>query len=118
LSFSRLLSRSTKTSKTINKTGLKELKEVATKAETFRKGEDLISQLGVTEEIEVEVATTTTTTVPQLRVSRAEVVDRKSISQAEVILTMRSLVRNKSTRTMASLSLRIFTSPSMKKKMK
>jgi hypothetical protein len=91
---------------------------VATKAETFRKGEDLISQLGVTEEIEVEVATTTTTTVPQLRVSRAEVVDRKSISQAEVILTMRSLVRNKSTRTMASLSLRIFTSPSMKKKMK
>ena len=118
LNFSRLLSKSTKTSKTNNKTELKELREVATKAETFRKGEDSTNQLGVTEEIEVEAETTTTTTVPQLRVSRAEVVDLKSISQAEVILTMKSLVKNKSTRTMESRSQRISTSRRTKKKMK
>ena len=118
LNFSRLLSRSTKISKTNNKTELKELREVATKAGTFKKGEDSTNQLGVTEEIELEVATTTTTTVPQLKVFRVEVVDRKSISQAEVILTMKSLVKNKKTRTMESLSRRIFTSLRMKKKMK
>ena len=91
---------------------------VAIREETFKKEEDLTSQLVATEETEAEGLTTTITTVLQLKATQEEVADRKSISAAKVTLTMKSQAKSKSSRATVSRSQRIFTSLRMKKMMR
>ena len=68
---------------------------VVTKEVTFRKEEDLSSQLVVTEETVAEGETTTTTTVLQPKGSQEGVVDRRSISAAKVTLTTKNQAKSK-----------------------